>query len=929
MKQSPNDKKSYRAITLTNGLRTLLIENNDSEKAAVALAVNAGHFNDPAERQGLAHFVEHMLFLGTDNYPNGGDFQKFITNHGGHNNAWTGTQHTSYFFDIHHSQLEPALTQFSRFFIAPLLDESFVQSERQNIDAEFKLKLKDDIRRLYDVHKETINQAHPFSQFSVGNIETLADNEHGQVHRDIVKFFDQFYSANLMTLAIEGPYSLDELTRMAESYFAEIANHKKPLSEVSQPLYQPEHLAQRIKVTPVKNDRQLIISFAMPCLDHYYTHKPESVLAYLIGHEGTGSILSYLKSQHWAMSLTAGAGVSGSNFKDFNISIRLTELGEQHSEEIIEAVFSYINLLTSQTIPDIYYKEKQSLASLAFEYQEKLKPLESVSQLVLNMQHYPIEHYIYGDYIMEGMCTESVALLLSYLSATNCRILHVGQSFTTNKESKWYKVPYSIESIATNTLEKWSSMPCLPPLHLPAQNPYITSSPEVFGHDVATQVPTACHSSDGLNIWYKQDTTFKVPKGYIYIGIDSPYAIASAQNVAMTKLFVDLYFDSVIEKYYDAELAGIHYHLYAHQGGITLQLSGISSKQPILLAQLLTDLQNFSIAPERFLLLKEQLLNYWHNSNQAKSIAQLFSALSSFMQPNNPSSAELAHALDSITYEQFESFATHLFDDIAIEALIHGNWKAEHAQQITDLLEKTFIGKFDKQNKVVCPVIDLADKPELLLPLHLPNQDHAVVVYYPHTSKDLKSAALIMLISHLLSPLFFEEMRTEKQYGYLVNVGYIPINNYPGLAFYIQSPNVAPDKLLSEINNFIAHWHTKANKVPNEQWQALKQGLIGQLQEHDTSLRIKSQRFWNSICNDDTDFNHKQKMIEAIEQAEISDLEAFISVHQNNQSKYQYQNRVTLLTSKVDNELFVQNNTNAGEIIINRQAYTAESKHKH
>jgi len=177
LKRSPNDSKQYQAITLNNGLRVLLIHNDESTKSAAALAVNVGHFNDPCDRQGLAHFLEHMLFLGTKNFPDGSEYQKFINQHGGNHNAWTGTEHTCFFFDIAATHFSPALERFSEFFIAPLLSDDFVVKERENIDAEFTLKLKDDIRRLYDVHKDTINPKHPFSQFSVGNLDTLADRD--------------------------------------------------------------------------------------------------------------------------------------------------------------------------------------------------------------------------------------------------------------------------------------------------------------------------------------------------------------------------------------------------------------------------------------------------------------------------------------------------------------------------------------------------------------------------------------------------------------------------------------------------------------------------------------------------------------------------------------------------------------------------------
>lgn len=55
---------------------------------------------DPWELPGLAHFCEHMLFLGTDKYPSENEYSKYISSHGGMTNAFTASDHTNYFFDI-------------------------------------------------------------------------------------------------------------------------------------------------------------------------------------------------------------------------------------------------------------------------------------------------------------------------------------------------------------------------------------------------------------------------------------------------------------------------------------------------------------------------------------------------------------------------------------------------------------------------------------------------------------------------------------------------------------------------------------------------------------------------------------------------------------------------------------------------------------
>ena len=934
MRQSPNDLKTYQAITLNNGLRVLLIQNSDTNKSAAALAVNVGHFNDPVERQGLAHFLEHMLFLGTQKYPNGSEYQKFISQHGGTNNAWTATEHTCFFFDIQQNHFSAALERFSQFFIAPLLSEDFIYKERQNIDAEFKLKLKDDIRRLYDVHKDTINPEHPFSQFSVGNLDTLADRKGISIKDEVQQFYDDFYRADYMTLALEGPQSIEELSKLANHLFSSVPCAAKPLPKINTPLYLPEHQGIYLNVKPVNNDHQLIISFAMPSIDQYYRHKPESVLAYLLGHEGVGSILSLLKHKQWAMGLTAGSGINGSNFKDFNISISLTEAGEAHIDEIISIVFSYIALLKSKPLPEHYYQEKQSIAELSFTYHEKMKPIDSVSQLVLNMQHYPVEDYIFGDYVMANMCHDTIDKLLSYLTCHNMRIIHVSQHINNNvnlnsdnnncartfdQTSFWYQVPFHNERINPDKLSQWLNPPVIDELFLPPANPYIVANPKVYedsvsvtpSHPSSHNTPKIVEQTNGLTIWYKQDATFKVPKGYIYISIDAPNSVKNIKTIAMTRLLVDLYSDTLIEENYDAELAGIHYHLYAHQGGISLQLSGISEKQGDLLTKLINTLKGHQLDKNHFFLLKQHLITHWKNADTSKSISQLFSTLSSMMQPLNPSSDELQHALDSVDFDEFVDFSSTLFSQINIEVLIHGNWIQHHVEQITQTIKETFLNFYNAKYKIDFPVLDISNLGELCVPIRLPKHDHACVIYYPQANKETITIAKVMITSHLLSPLFFQEMRTEKQYGYLVGVGYMPLNRYPGIAFYIQSPNTLPEMLIDSINEFINTSVDKIARMTQEDWQHLQHGLAGQLQEKDSSLRIKSQRFWAALCNDDVEFNHKEKLVNTIMSLTLEDIKTFITEMLTSQSS---PDRLLFISQSDENQT---QTTNKNQTIIN------------
>ena len=80
----PLDKRTYDTFTLPNGLKVLLCSDPASTTSAVAMNVHVGACSDPVEIPGLAHFCEHMLFLGTEMYPEEDSFSKFLSSNGEH-----------------------------------------------------------------------------------------------------------------------------------------------------------------------------------------------------------------------------------------------------------------------------------------------------------------------------------------------------------------------------------------------------------------------------------------------------------------------------------------------------------------------------------------------------------------------------------------------------------------------------------------------------------------------------------------------------------------------------------------------------------------------------------------------------------------------------------------------------------------------------
>ena len=132
-----SDKSEYRIITLNNSLRVLLVSNNDTSTSAAAVDVYSGSFND-GDIEGLAHFCEHMLFLGTEKYPDEGSYSKYLSTNGGYDNAYTSSENTNYYLSVNSDKLEGALDRLAQFFVSPLFNESGVDREKNAVNSEYQ-----------------------------------------------------------------------------------------------------------------------------------------------------------------------------------------------------------------------------------------------------------------------------------------------------------------------------------------------------------------------------------------------------------------------------------------------------------------------------------------------------------------------------------------------------------------------------------------------------------------------------------------------------------------------------------------------------------------------------------------------------------------------------------------------------------------------
>jgi secreted Zn-dependent insulinase-like peptidase len=872
--KSAYDNRQFNHIELANGLRILLIQDPNCVKSACSVTFNVGHFNDDKDCHGISHLLEHMLFLGNSEFTETNAFNDFIAKHGGSINALTGTEYSSYFYEIAAEYEQKALNHLYAMLSKPAFCESLIEKEINAINAEFLLKQKDDLRRLYQVHKETCNPAHPFSQFSVGNHQTFAPFSPSELKQKLLRMFKRYYQPKnaCLCLVSQQPLSVSEES-VRQQFGKWSSNIELPVAPLPA-LYLKQNLGVQINILPLQKARRMILTFALPQQHSHYRSKPLNVLSHILGDEGDGGLLHFYKTKNWATSLSAGGGIEGSAFKDFNINLQLTDEGIKHADELITALFSYIQLIKENGIETWRIEETATLNQLMWDFPDQAKAIDEACHYSQAMFEYPPQHLIAGDYMLDKPDVDIVLHMLDFFSPENMRIKTVNPFVKTTHKAKWYDTPYSVESIEKSRLQSFLNGNWRMSFVLPKANQFLPPCKPVKPVAPDFILPKQIVSENGLDIWYGQDNKFNQPKGDCFLTFDCQAVNEGIEVTTAKRLWIALLNEKLNQKYYQANLAGMHFHFYPHQGGFSLQTNGFSANQLEFCTNLLTQIVVNKDFSNSFSQVKAKQYQGLSNALLNKPINRLFSKLSVLMQQQNQAPSVMAQVMQNLTPDDIEVTKEKLLSQFHLEGLMFGDWSAEEAYRVsTDI--KNFRMKHSTCAKIHRGVADIRHNKTISYQVDCQHEDPAVVIYFQAPNASLKTVALTILAEQLIATPFFNQLRTEQQLGYLVGSGYIPYNQHPGIGFYVQSPHHPAEYLIDAIHLFL---HQTVENIDQFQhvWDALKKGVMKQLMEKDTNLSMKSQRLWMAIGNQDKSFTYGARMTQTILDIDFSELKNYL-----------------------------------------------------
>lgn len=217
---------NFHKNILKNRLRVITVPMPSMESATVQIIVGAGTRHEEKRANGLAHFLEHMVFKGTKKYPSAQTVSSAVDSIGAEMNANTDRERTAYFIKAWERHLPLAFDILSGFINEPLLDPEEIEREKGVIIEEIAMYDDLPMQKVGDVFEELLYKDSPLSWDVAGTKETVQTIKQD----DFLKYRKRLYYPKNMVLAVAGKFDEKEVLGLAEEYFG--GTKKSRLSDV-------------------------------------------------------------------------------------------------------------------------------------------------------------------------------------------------------------------------------------------------------------------------------------------------------------------------------------------------------------------------------------------------------------------------------------------------------------------------------------------------------------------------------------------------------------------------------------------------------------------------------------------------------------------------------------------------------------------------
>jgi len=864
IRKSEKDPRQYQAITLDNGMVVLLVSDAQAVKSLSALVVPVGSLEDPDVHPGLAHYLEHMTLMGSKKYPQPDSLAEYLKMHGGSHNASTAPYRTAFYLEVENDALEGAVDRLADAIAEPLLDKKYADRERNAVNAELTMARSRDGMRMAQVSAETINPAHPASRFSGGNLETLSDKPGSPVLDSLLAFRDKYYSANLMKAVIYSNKPLPELAQIAVRTWGRVPDKNIARPQIDVPVVTDAQKGILIHYVPALPRKVVRVEFRIDNNTAQFRSKTDELVTYMIGNRSPGTLSDWLQKQGLAEGIRADSDpVVNGNSGVLAISATLTDKGLANRDQVVAAIFSYLNLLREKGIDKRYFDELAHVLDLDFRYPSINRDMDYVEWLADTMIRVPVEHTLDAVNIADQYDAQAVKARLAMMTPQNARIWYISPKEPHNKTAYFVEAPYQVDKISEQTFADWQQKASAIALQLPTLNPYIPDDFTLIKADKAPDRPELIVDEPQLRVVYTPSRYFaSEPKADVTMVLRNPHAMDSARNQVLFALNDYLAGIALDQLSNQAAVGGISFSTGANNG-LMVNASGYTQRLPQLFDALLQGYFSYQPTDEQLAQAKSWYTQMLDSADKGKAFDQAIMPVQMLSQVPYFQREERRAILPSITLNDVLAWRDTLKAGARPEFLVVGNMTAEQSTSLARQVQKQLGANGTQWCRNQSVVVD--KKQSVIFEKAGNTSDSALAaVFAPPNVDEYSSLAASSLLGQIVQPWFYTQLRTEEQLGYAVFAFPMSVGRQWGMGFLLQSSNKQPGYLWERFKAFFPTAEAKLRAMKPEEFAQIQQAVITQMLQPPQTLSEEASQLSKDFDRGNMRFDSRDKVVAQI-----------------------------------------------------------------
>ena len=874
-----NDNTSYTYLQLDNGLNVMICSNPKINVSSASLSVNVGSLNDNKEYLGMAHFLEHMLFMGSHTYPTENHFMTYVHGNGGSTNAYTDLNYTNYFFEIQNDLFLEGLDIFGHFFIDPLLSEENMQREINAVDSEHgKNKLNDDWRtmRLFELCLDSNN---PRSMFHTGSLETLSKPG---LYQKTLDFYNTRYSANVMNLAILTHLSYEDIIDNIKTIFSQITNTN----------YVPELIVSDIQISQsnkswneynkyfafegIEEEYILNMIWTLPGIDSNYDYNLYSVIQEVLSTERTGGFYDFCRQNDFIYDFEIGFIENSKYQTSMMVQFELTDKGYKYKNIVIKKFYEYIDYLKNLGLTEEIYNTIKTITKNAFLFTEDSEGSDRVTDLTISMFEFPLKDVISECSLMRDYDHNVQILYLDYLnllSPDRVNIILKTLDIQNPDIEHYYGIKYrEIKTPFTDiTLPKTN-------FRLKLRNRFIREQPTNISFKDSG--PSLIYEKEGLKVFYSNSQKFGIPRGYISLYIKSNM-FEDKKNYVLVQLYITTFLNQYANLLEEIQTAGnivdIEYLFYDDM--IMINMIGYNNVLYDIFKSVVYRFMTHEAKEIEFISAKDELMTEYKNYKFQMPYNLIFDKLNESIMNKFWDYESYLQLLPEINFSELINFNIQC---IHIDTIIYGG--VSEVNKIVGYLNSFRTCMYNKDTTYLYKRRIKKINNFNLDNLEDENKTALLFINYGNYNplNDINITIFFNIFKMYIGNTFFNELRTKQQLGYIAKHNPIrlgtSIKRLEGYYFLVQSKNTGLREIYDRVKKFI----DDIEDIDEDKFNEFKQVYYMNLIMPNINIFEEMSDINTEIILGRYDFMRNQHLIEGLERFTIDMFRQYMNKKKQN-----------------------------------------------